>query len=574
MTTTQHNQQSTLVERTPENWKKTWRLVMKQIPATCLHSQELLDAGFEQCEHQQVSPEWESVFDDFADLKVCNKFIAAGGEGAAKSHDAALFAVARYMFDMITLVRKPKLYWIIGADYEDAFKEFNYIDEFLGPEGLDKLATRVNGKGQITPEGRTVVRNGRDQCTLTTNDGVEFKTISAKDETKIAREEPDGIIGAEASRWSAEAFRRSIGRIARLENSWLFASGSFESDDGGFHARFATGQGDNLQRLKSKSIPSFANRHIYPLGEADHRIQELKSDYSYDRYQERVLGMPAPPKGQVINRLDAAVHIRSDLTYEPREPVYLWIDPGTLVYCVLFVQIINNQVRVIDEIYMPQAESDEIINEARRRLGWKYITMDGHVADHAGQQRHMGAPPHLNTWREQTGITFQTLGKGMAPTDKAEIILSFMSIDRYTAKPSIVFHPDCRGILAEMGVGISPTADQGGGRWMRDVGENGAVRGIKRENDHGCSALAYGLSVHRGSLRPDRRRLPGTKAATSYSAGFARVSDGSDIAPRVISPLDYTAFPDKEITRSDGTVIKIPGKTMRDIEARRKPRAY
>jgi hypothetical protein len=268
------------------------------------------------------------------------------------------------------------------------------------------------------------------------------------------------------------------------------------------------------------------------------------------------------------------VHIRSDLTYEPREPVYLWVDPGTLVYCILFVQIINNQVRVIDEIYAAQAESDEVIKEARRRLGWRYITTEGHVADHAGNQRHMGAPPHLNTWKESTGIEFKTLGKGMAPSDKAEVILSFMNIDMYTNRPGIVFHPDCRGVLAEMGVGISPTSDQGGGRWMRDVGQDGTVRGIKRENDHGCSALAYGLSVHRGSLRPDRRRTPGTRPSTSYSAGYSRQSEEAGSRPRVVSPLDYAAFPDKEIRRSDGTVIKVPSKTMRAIESRRKPRAY
>ena len=566
---------STLLPRTPDTWKQAWRQVMTQIPATCHHSAELIEAGFPQCEHQQVSPEWVSVFDDFADLSVCNKFIAAGGEGAAKSHDAALFAIARYMYDMLTLPRKPKLYWIIGADYEDAYKEWSYLDEFLGTDGLNKLATSTNSKGETVTVGRKFVKEGRDQCILTTNDGVKFVTLSAKDETKIAREEPDGVIGAEASRWSAEAFRRAIGRIARLDHSWLFASGSFESDDGGFHARFKTGQGDNRQRTKSKSIPSFANRHVYPQGESDYRIQELKADYSYDRYQERVLGRPAPPKGQVITRLDPTIHIRGDLTYEPREPVYLWIDPGTLVYCVLFVQIIRNQVRVIDEIYQPQAESDHVIAEARRREGWRYITTKGHVSDHAGVQRHMGAPPHLNTWKDQTRIVFETLGKGMAQTDKAEQILSFLNLDQWTGEPGIVFHPNCKGVLAEMGVGISPAADQGGGRWMREVRQDGTVGGIKKENDHGCSALAYGLGVHRGSIRPVRRKLPGQTPPTSYTAGFARQSEGEAEVPRVVSPLDYEAFPTRTITRTDGVEIKIPGKRMSQVEAgRRRPRAY
>lgn len=548
---------------------------MSLIPATCSHSQDLIDAGYPQCEHQEVALEWESVFDDFGDLREINKFIAAGGEGAAKSHDAALFVIARYMYDMITLERKPVLYWVIGADYEDAFKEFDYINQFLGDEGLNKLKTRKDGKGNTLVVDRTIVRNGKDQCYLTTNDGVKFVTLSAKDPTKIAREEPDGIIGAEASRWSAEAFRRAIARVARKETSWLFASGSFESDDGGFHARFKTGQGPNVTRTKSKSIPSFANRHVYPAGEQDYRIIELKNDYSYDRYQERVLGLPAPPKGQVITRLDESIHVRSDLTYAPREPVYMFIDPGTLVYCVLFVQIISNQIRVIEEIYQTQAESDQVIFEARSRVGWRFITAEGHVSDHAGVQRHMGAPPHLQTWKEKTGIEFKTLGKGMDQNAKAEAILSMMNIDMYTGRPSLVIHPSCRGLLAEMGSGTSPAEDQGGGRWMRHVGENGVVGAIKRENDHGCSCLAYGISVHRGELRPDRRRLPGQATPSSYTAGFVQRSEDGDVElERVVSPLDYAAFPDKVITRSDGVVIKVPGKRMRVLEQRRAPRSY
>jgi hypothetical protein len=187
----------------------------------------------------------------------------------------------------------------------------------------------------------------------------------------------------------------------------------------------------------------------------------------------------------------------------------------------------------------------------------------------------MGAPPHLNTWKDQTRIVFETLGKGMAQTDKAEQILSFLNLDQWTGEPGIVFHPNCKGVLAEMGVGISPAADQGGGRWMREVRQDGTVGGIKKENDHGCSALAYGLGVHRGSIRPVRRKLPGQTPPTSYTAGFARQSEGEAEVPRVVSPLDYEAFPTRTITRTDGVEIKIPGKRMSQVEAgRRRPRAY
>ncbi|MEK9768317.1 MAG: hypothetical protein VW683_05280 [Betaproteobacteria bacterium] len=572
MVTTPSKMQRTLLERTPENWKRTWRQVMTMIPATCVHSKELIDAGYAQCEHQEVSPEWAEVFDAFANEELCNKFLGAGGEGSAKSHDAGLFAVARYMYDMMTLPRKPELYWVIGADYEDAYKEWTYIKDFL--ESIGKLKTKKDSKGNLVPDGITEVRSGRDMCSFMTNDGVEFRTLSAKDESKIAREEPDGIIGAEASRWSGEAFRRSLGRIARKPNAWLFASGSFETEkggggDGGFQQRFNSGQGPNKARWKSASIPSFANRHIYPAGENDYRIAEIKEDYSSDRYDERILGKPAAPKGQVITTVKPDVHIDANLTYDPREPVYLFMDPGTLVYCVLFVQIIRNQVRVIDEIYQAQADREIVINEARTREGWRYITQKGHVADHAGFQRHGGGKAPLTTWQEITGIKFNTLGRGMENEDKAELILSFLHMNRITGAPYLVISPDCRGLLAECGIGISPTSDQGGGRWMREVGQDGVVRGIKRENDHACSALAYGLSYHRGQIRPNRTRQT-SKPPRTYAA--AR-STGS-VDDFVQSPLDYEAFPGKTITRNDGVEIRLPGKKMSDLERTRRPRSY
>ena len=117
--------------------------------------------------------------------------IIAGGEGSGKSMTAGEYLAIRTYYD---LQWGRHLYWIVGADYEDARKDFDYFADFMEQlEGIAKLQ-RPSHKDQ--------------QCALITTTGHEIVTISSYDFTKIARDEPFGIIGAEVSRWFPETFFR------------------------------------------------------------------------------------------------------------------------------------------------------------------------------------------------------------------------------------------------------------------------------------------------------------------------------------------------------------------------------
>ena len=113
----------------------------------------------------ELSPEQSDVLFHGSRLK-----IIGGGEGAGKSFLGALTGVIRAIADAHeNNYDENLLYWVVGADFEDARKELEYIHEWLDELGL------VNN-------AKTSVSTHRDQkCILTTTIGVVFETVSGYD---------------------------------------------------------------------------------------------------------------------------------------------------------------------------------------------------------------------------------------------------------------------------------------------------------------------------------------------------------------------------------------------------------
>lgn len=488
-------------------WEKAWRMVVQDLPPTpCLCDRCQSGA----VTHQEVSDEWAQVFDAFADLETCNKVECAGGEGCGKSHQAGLFGAVRSRYDLLTVPissnRKSQagnrirlMYWVGGADYEDAFKDWEYWKDI--EESLDN----IEGKPKIT-------KNGRDRCWFVTKGGVEVSTISFKDPSKIAREEPDGVIGAEASRFSRQAFDRVYSRIARKKHAWTLLTGSFETAMSGkstdpFMAEFLLGEGQNENRLKSFSIPSWANRHVYPGGIRDPRIKERRASMSEARFKERHAGRPAPPIGIVVPNFRSDTHVRR-LQVDESLPVHLFVDPGTLVYAVLFTQIHDDTIWVLGEMYEQAANHESVIDRAMMHPLWKYVTGEGCAMDFYGRAAHQGNQKQtpMNLWLEKTGIRFHTSQGHINVPDKAERVISLCNMNTRTGHPFVMVDPSCTGLITELGGGgENPAAEIGGGMWMRQVREDGTVGEIKSKNDHSASALAYGAIHHFGLGRPVAR---------------------------------------------------------------------
>ena len=212
--------------------------------------------------------------------------LIAGGERAGKSRSAAMELAGRFL--------EGQLYWLVGPDYDLCRPEFAYLIEAL--EALDAIETLATPTGQ---SNRMLLRNG-----------TVIATRTAQRAMRLAGQAPDGILGCEAAQLSYESFLRLSGRLAE-RRGWLWLSGTFEGSRGWYAERFRAWQTDNPEEAASFSVPSWANRTLFPGGRADPEIQRLETTYPSDLFQERFGGVPCPPVSLVFREFEPAAHVRT-----------------------------------------------------------------------------------------------------------------------------------------------------------------------------------------------------------------------------------------------------------------------
>ena len=393
--------------------------------------------------------------------------LVAGGEQAGKSMVASKYLIGRFLEN-----DEPGLYWLVAADYERTRAEFEYLVEDFASMGLLKEASK-----RVDP-GRIILA-----------DDTRIETKSAKDPRTLAMRAPNGIIGCEASQLDLETFHRLRGRCAP-KRGWMFLGGTFEGSLGWYPQMYQAWQHSSNVEEQSFSLPSYSNQYLYPGGRQDPEILSLEKVSSDDFFMERIEGIPSPPKGMVFSEIRPDLHVQ-DVEYEPDIPVHLWIDPGYAeAYAVEVVQVVNDQIRVIDEIYERDLITDEIIEIAQSKVWWKDAKFG--VIDIAGTQHQAMAAP-AEVWMEKTGIYFDS--QKIKISDGTERLKAFLKTDPIEQRePRIVFNPKCNGILSEFGVQPNPfDGHTRAYRWKMD--RDGTIVGETPEDryNHGIKAVTYGL---------------------------------------------------------------------------------
>jgi hypothetical protein len=393
--------------------------------------------------------------------------LVAGGEQAGKSMVASKYLVAR-LFEN----DEPGLFWLVAADYERTRAEFEYLVEDFGAMGLLQEASK-----RVDP-GRIILA-----------DGTRIETKSAKDPRTLAMRAPNGIIGCEASQLDLETFHRLRGRCAP-KRGWMFLSGTFEGSLGWYPQMFQAWQASSSADEVSFSLPSYSNAYLYPGGREDPEILALEKASSDDFFLERIEGIPSPPQGMVFTEIRPDIHVQN-VEYEPDIPVHIWIDPGYAeAYACEIVQVVNDQIRVIDEIYERDLITDEIIEIAQSKIWWKDARFG--VIDVAGYQHQAMAAP-AEVWMDKTGIYFDS--EKIRINDGTERLKAFLKTDPVDQRePRIVFNPKCEGILSEFGIKPNPFDGQTRAyRWKMD--RDGTIVGETPEDryNHGIKAVIYGL---------------------------------------------------------------------------------
>lgn len=409
-----------------------------------------------------------------------------GGERGGKSWLAALIAL------MTTNIGEKGEYWIVGPDYLQARPEFIYMYDALKSRGLVDDTTVSMPVSIASP------------WSFTTIFGQTFRTKSSSDITKLASFSVSGIIMSEAAQQVYEVFLKLMGRVAET-NGFLILSGTLERGLPWLGDQYKRWQGVNTLGARSFSLPSWSNTFIYPGGENDPRILELKATYPEDLFMERFAALPRKQLGLVLPEYDPAVHVKH-LEYTPGVPVELWMDPGQHCYPVLFVQCVGLYTYVLDAFYARNQIVQDIIPQVMANKLWKYVDPgNAGVIDNAGKQ-HQANKSQIELWHEIAGVSLRA---NYVKLDTTINTLRFrLSSNNPQHEPLLYFNDHFTNARDPEGKALDVLAEPELWRWPdRNVDRNKPITPIDQNND-AMKAIGYGLVERFGGYvsRPMQRR--------------------------------------------------------------------
>lgn len=405
--------------------------------------------------------------------------LVVGGEQAGKSIESIADFIIHLYEDMVKFPGEPLLYWLVAADYPRTRAEFGYMVDFL-----TKLGHPVDASKRVDP-GYIEVQYPNER-----KPRIRIETKSGKDPRTLAMFAPHGIIGCEASQLDLETYHKCIARLTP-KNGWLHLAGTYEGQLG-WYPGLAAAWSHGTETEQSFILDATTNKHLYPLGDEDPKIQELKRKTSDDFFLERIKGIAAPPKGLVFHEFRPDIHIRP-VVYNPDLPIYINHDPGYghASAIELFQVVMGGQIRVFDEIYERGLITEDLIAVCMQREWWKNpakkLTIDPNYAN-----QHHGTLSIADIWLSRAGLP--SYGTKIKVAEGTERLKSYLKVDPLTGKPGIIFDPKCKGVLSELGAYPNPFDQQTRVYRYKTDSEGNVIPGDPedRYND-GCKAIIYGI---------------------------------------------------------------------------------
>ena len=417
---------------------------------------------FKAMDYRPTEEQWKIHRDRHRVKLIC------GGERAGKSILAAAELLKHYGED--------KEYWLVGLSYEMCRGEWDHLIEFARKMG-------------ILDSGKTTKRLDPGEIRLAA--GVKVITKSAQDPEKLAMTAPGGVLVCESAKVPYDVFLRLRGRVAE-KRGWLVLSGTLEESVGWYAEKYNEWLRDNVDEARSFSLPTWANTIVFPGGREDGEIKSLEATTPGDIFLERYGGIPCPPSGLIMKEFRNSIHVGA-YPYDGEQDVQLWVDPGYGgAYAVEAVQIKNDVIYLIDEIYVSGYTTDDVILMVKKKPWIGKVALA--VFDIAAKQ-HQAMPAPVEIWRKEFPGLIIKMNKveEEAGIDK---LRTFLMPHPITKQPQLFVNFPCAGFIAECGGGRSPA--HGGGSWQRDTH---TAKPLKK-NNHACKAVIYGLVEQFGYGKP------------------------------------------------------------------------
>lgn len=398
-----------------------------------------------------------------------------GGERAGKSFLAAFLAMASLNID------KPGEYWVVGPDYQQARQEFLYL--------YNAFKTGAGGMSFVESDSVSMPVSIASPWSFRTIWGQEWRTRSASDIQKLASFSVSGVIMAEAAQQIYESYLKLMGRVSET-GGFLILSGTLERGLPWYGDLYKRWQGENDLGARSFSLPTWSNTDVYPGGEENPRIKELRSEYPEDLFMERFGAVPARKFGLVLPEYDVAKHVKH-LEVDENIPVELWMDPGQHCYPVLFVQCDGLVTNVIDAIYSRNRIAQDIIPDVMAHPLFKYVELrNGGVIDNAGKQ-HQANKSQIELWQEIAGVSLRA---NYVKLDVTIATLRFrLGSGNPLHSPLLYFNDHFKNTKTPNGLALDVLAEPELWVWPdRAPTRNQAHTPVDKNND-AMKAIGYGL---------------------------------------------------------------------------------
>lgn len=369
--------------------------------------------------------------------------ILTGGEGSGKSITTSAEIMARY----------PTWRRVLFAAYkaESAGNESDYLYGFLNKIGAVKQYRKPKS-GAIE---------------LITRDGAVVESVSTYAEGERAvsgtGKNYDVIAMLEAGKQKYSVFLACLLRISRT-GGLLILSGTIERSEPWFPDLLRKLKDDEKRRAEMNAqivvMPTWENRLMYPGGREDPKVVMLEKELGTDLFLERLGGEPTPPEGLVLRGFSFLTHVFDWVTYDPKYPVFVAIDPGYSGshYSVNFIQEHTRaytrqfyadlpdasltDVWVIGDLYLNYTTHEEVIALSKELEWWSHI--QGGVGDVVMKTHPMADRAPVDVWKEKGGIWLR--GQPVGIQDGIDRHRTFL-IDPATKYPRIFFNPSCQGIV-------------------------------------------------------------------------------------------------------------------------------
>jgi Terminase large subunit, T4likevirus-type, N-terminal len=373
----------------------------------------------------------------------------------------------------------PESYvWVVGPTMDLAEKEF-------------RVAWKILVDGGLIP----IRRKSERELFIQFENGSFLECRSEENPDQLIGEGLDLVILAEAARLKLRTFDQYI-RPALADRKGKLLATSTPRGFNWFYDFYERGQSDDpiFKDWESWMIPSAANPI---LGEEE--IAAAKATSSPEAFAQEWEAKFIAYGGLVFPEFSYETHVRA-LSFTGGLRTALWIDPGiTAPYAVMLVQITpDEQVFVLDEIYVTGCTADRVIDLAQRkwsdfiydkngRLRLDDVIIDKAAAEAAATWRLRGfnaggEKPKIEQGIEVYHMFLRDPINSQEPvvTPSGEIVRGEMIV------PRIFFDPKCKNAIKEHGLYHYPDETR------KRIVTNPTTKPVDVDN-HAMDAIRYGL---------------------------------------------------------------------------------